>query len=669
MAGAAPAAPASGCYEAYEVLRTVGVGTHGVARLVRARGGERRLWVLKEVALSPRSQEAARREAELLARLRHPHVLSLRESFVDEKRCALCIVTEYCAGGDLFTAIERAREAGERFAEADIVRWTAQIASALSYLHANKILHRDLKTQNVFLTKDGEVRVGDLGLSKVLEHTSDLATTVAGTPFYLAPEICQNRPYSTASDVWSLGCVVYELATLKHAFDGASLLSLVYSILQGDYERVGAPYSPELSALVDVCLQADPAARPSIRAVLEVPCVAEEVTGLIERQKQRGALRRQASLDRETVAETRHPGELGRVHDGVLSPAAADRASAHASQPDETQMTPRERMLARKRAAADARTAELRGAAVGIVETRRGARARFEAQFNSTAVVVEDARGARGPTEQQQATAERRGIADGEKACEERTGSARVANDGAAFTYADAQAYARAHAHEAFTSTSAPGEGLSIASVSAHARAAAAGSVAAAFAERTVACDMVLSNDFSLLRTSAEETTDKVCKEESQVPRPHRDPPHSDSVADEVGDGDGYYSDSFEEYDSEDERTDLVALRSSLGDSALIADAVDAGAKHAHALEDTAPAQGRRHRCVELRERCLRLLGPEAFEAAYDLLSRKHTGDPTVREELTRLVGHESFSLCFMVDQLIFLEGLHHQGTPQAMAR
>ena len=197
-------------------------------------------------------------EVQAMHSLDHPNVLKFHAWFATPNH--LWVVTEYCAGGDLFTAIERAREAGERFAEADIVRWTAQIASALSYLHANKILHRDLKTQNIFLTKDGEVRVGDLGLSKVLEHTSDLATTVAGTPFYLAPEICQNRPYSTASDVWSLGCVVYELATLKHAFDGASLLSLVYSILQGDYERVGAPYSPELSALVDVCLQADPAA-------------------------------------------------------------------------------------------------------------------------------------------------------------------------------------------------------------------------------------------------------------------------------------------------------------------------------------------------------------------------------------------------------------------------
>ena len=352
--------------ERYAVERTIGVGSHGVARLVSDRA-DGSLWVLKEVALTPRSAEAAGREAALLTELRHPHVLALRESFVDEKRGALCLVTEYCAGGDLFELIERTREAEVRFEEAQIVKWLAQLASAVKYLHDRRVLHRDIKSQNIFLTKAGDVRIGDFGLCRVLEHTADLAMTVTGTPFYMAPEVCANLPYSTASDVWSVGCVVYELAMLRHTFDGSNLLSLVYAILQGDYERVGAPYSPELSQLVDACLQREPSKRPKIFTILQNPLVRAAGAELLAERKQRGLLRRQASMERaQAQAQAQGSGE--------------DAAMAA--------MTPRERMLARKRAAADTRGAVVSGALGGSHSARQDARQRLEAQVNRTGVVA-----------------------------------------------------------------------------------------------------------------------------------------------------------------------------------------------------------------------------------------------------------------------------------------
>ena len=109
---------------------------------------------------------------------------------------------------------------------------------ALEYIHRRKILHRDLKTQNVFLTENNTVKLGDFGISKVLENTTDFASSVQGTPYYMSPEVCQSKPYNYTSDVWSLGCILYELCTLKHAFSGENLLGLVFKIVQEKHEPI-----------------------------------------------------------------------------------------------------------------------------------------------------------------------------------------------------------------------------------------------------------------------------------------------------------------------------------------------------------------------------------------------------------------------------------------------
>jgi len=118
---------------------------------------------------------------------------------------------EYCEVGDLAYHIKRKQTKNEVFTELEVFNWVVQIALSLEYVHARRVIHRDIKTQNVFLTGNNTVKIGDFGISKVLETTCQNANTVVGTPYYMAPEACKSEPYTSKSDVWALGCTLYEL--------------------------------------------------------------------------------------------------------------------------------------------------------------------------------------------------------------------------------------------------------------------------------------------------------------------------------------------------------------------------------------------------------------------------------------------------------------------------
>lgn len=148
---------------------------------------------------------------------------------------------------------------------------------ALKYIHDRKILHRDLKTQNIFLTKKGDVKIGDFGIARVLQHTQDCANTAIGTPYYLSPEICQEKPYNQKSDIWSLGCILYEMTTLRHAFDASSMKGLIVKILRGQYPAISTHYSRGLRTLVKEILNKDCKSRPSIKKILEKPFLAPRI--------------------------------------------------------------------------------------------------------------------------------------------------------------------------------------------------------------------------------------------------------------------------------------------------------------------------------------------------------------------------------------------------------
>jgi len=174
---------------------------------------------------------------------------------------------------------------GKFFAQDQILRWFTQSVLALKYIHDMHILHRDLKSGNFFLSKSGNIKMGDFGIAKVLECTAACAQTQIGTPYYLSPEICYGKPYAWGSDIWSMGCILYEMCANRVPFDAPDLKSLIKKITQGPTPELAETYSPEIKALQKELLERDVAKRPAASEILKKPLVQEAVRKMLEEVK------------------------------------------------------------------------------------------------------------------------------------------------------------------------------------------------------------------------------------------------------------------------------------------------------------------------------------------------------------------------------------------------
>ncbi|XP_053185055.1 serine/threonine-protein kinase Nek1-like [Scomber japonicus] len=255
----------------YEQVKKIGKGGFGTANLVKSKEDGHQ-YVIKEIHddisdMSAEEREKAQQEVEVLSKMSHPNIVQYKESF--EERNCLCIVMDYCESGDLSKKINSQK--GELFSEEQILDWFVQICLALKHIHDRKILHRDIKPENIFLTKDGTVQLGDFGIARVLNSTGELATTCIGTRLYLSPEMYEKKPYNNKSDIWALGCVLYEMCTLKPAFEVEPWEQPRTKILRGSYPPVSDHYSQELRSLLNQLLKRDPEERPSVSSILEEP--------------------------------------------------------------------------------------------------------------------------------------------------------------------------------------------------------------------------------------------------------------------------------------------------------------------------------------------------------------------------------------------------------------
>eukprot|EP00347_Sterkiella_histriomuscorum_P008187 403346048 len=253
------------------VLSKLGSGAFSEVFRVRRKSDDQE-YALKKVKLlklSDKEKESALNEVRILASIEHSKIIGYKEAFLEEASSTLCIVMEFADGGDLYSKIEKLKKEKQFVPEIDIWRIFYDMLTGLSTLHKLKIVHRDIKCANIFLTKEGRAKLGDLNVSKIAKQ--GILQTQTGTPFYASPEVWQDKPYDKRSDIWSMGCVIYELAALSPPFTAKDMQGLYQRVLKGVYPKIPSIYSVELGAMIKCMLQVDPNNRPTCKQIMSIP--------------------------------------------------------------------------------------------------------------------------------------------------------------------------------------------------------------------------------------------------------------------------------------------------------------------------------------------------------------------------------------------------------------
>ena len=254
----------------YIIIEKLGQGNFGVVYKVKKKNTNN-IFALKQISFRGLTNDEinqVKKEAKILQLINSDFVVKYYDSF--EENNNMNIVMEYCDGGDLNDFIKDKKDKGKLIEEELIWKIFIKITIGLADIHKINILHRDLKTLNVFLKKscDIDIKIGDLGVAKIISKNT-LAKTIIGTPYYLSPEICEEKPYNDKSDVWALGCILYELCSFKHPFEARSQGALIVKILNNKPEQIDAHYSNDLKNLVFLLLDKNSDKRLSCIEILK----------------------------------------------------------------------------------------------------------------------------------------------------------------------------------------------------------------------------------------------------------------------------------------------------------------------------------------------------------------------------------------------------------------
>ena len=263
--------------DGFEILSKLGDGSYSVVYKVR-RKADGNIYALKKVKLqnlSEKEKENSLNEVRILASVKSAFVISYKEAFIEEEDKSLCLVMEYADKGDLYQKIVQFKKMRCLVDEVDVWRIFIQMTKGLKALHDLNILHRDLKSANIFLFSDGSAKIGDLNVSKVAKK--GLGYTQTGTPYYASPEVWEDKPYNSKSDIWSLACVTYEMLALHPPFRAEDMEGLYHQVIKGKYKNICSKYSPDISEMLKVLFKVKPEERPSCQEILNHPLVKKRL--------------------------------------------------------------------------------------------------------------------------------------------------------------------------------------------------------------------------------------------------------------------------------------------------------------------------------------------------------------------------------------------------------
>ena len=265
----------------FEILKTIGKGSYGTVYKVRKRL-DQGVYAMKTINISMMDKKTLTNtlnELRILCSIDHPNVVGYKEAFIEKEGKELCVVMEFVGGGDMEAKIKECKNKKLAISEDIIWNYACQVLLGLKALHDMKIIHRDIKSANLFLSEDFKtIKLGDLNVAKVAKD--NLASTQIGTPYYLAPEIWQNKIYDYKCDIFSLGCVLYEMASLKVPFEANSIQDLYKKITRGMIERIPSRYSEDLYNCIKLFLTKEPKKRPGVKDIFLMPIFAKKIEEL-----------------------------------------------------------------------------------------------------------------------------------------------------------------------------------------------------------------------------------------------------------------------------------------------------------------------------------------------------------------------------------------------------
>ena len=265
----------------FEIGKELGKGAFGSVYIVK-RKQDNKIYAMKQVkivGLSKKERNNAFNEVRILASLSHKNIIGYKEAFYDKSSETLNIVMEYADDGDLNTKIKKNIKNKTFFEEDVIWKTLIQILEGLKYLHQKCIIHRDLKSANIFLTKKGIIKIGDLNVSKIIKRMG-MASTQTGTPYFASPEIWNNQPYDYKCDVWSAGCIIYEMTSYHVPFRAGSMRELYNNIMKGIYPTIPSRYSEELRKIIKKIIVVNPELRPSANELLNCNIIKQKMKEL-----------------------------------------------------------------------------------------------------------------------------------------------------------------------------------------------------------------------------------------------------------------------------------------------------------------------------------------------------------------------------------------------------